>query len=69
MEGNDGGLSSNVSGSLRYVTKYYDIFRLRRLRNAAITTGIVALSQQLSGSKSSQVHAVHVLLGRNRVDN
>jgi hypothetical protein len=69
MEGDDGGLSSNVSSSLRYLTRYRDIFKLRRLRNAAITTGVVALSQQLSGSKSPQIHAVHVLLGRNTVDN
>jgi len=69
MEGADGGLSSNVSSSLRYITRYCDIFKLRRLRNAAITTGIVALSQQLSGSKPSQIHSVNVLLGRNTVDN
>lgn len=35
-----------------YLLQYWRILKRRRLRNAAITTGIVALSQQLSGSKS-----------------
>ncbi|KAH7189087.1 uncharacterized protein B0J16DRAFT_397081 [Fusarium flagelliforme] len=63
MEGADGGLSSNVSSSLRYVTRYYDIFKLRRLRNAAITTGIVALSQQLSGINLMAFYGGTTLVG------
>ncbi|RGP66942.1 hypothetical protein FSPOR_6324 [Fusarium sporotrichioides] len=61
MEGDDAGLSS--SSSLRYVTRYYDIFKLRRLRNAAITTGIVALSQQLSGINLMAFYGGTTLVG------
>ncbi|CVL00435.1 related to myo-inositol transport protein ITR1 [Fusarium proliferatum] len=39
-----------VVGALsHYVRQYWKILEVHRLRNAAITTGIVALSQQLSG--------------------
>ncbi|KAF5245256.1 hypothetical protein FAUST_1911 [Fusarium austroamericanum] len=61
MERDDGGLSSN--GSLRYVTRYCNIFKYRRLRNAAITTGIVALSQQLSGINLMAFYGGTTLVG------
>ncbi|KAF5708823.1 myo-inositol transporter [Fusarium globosum] len=39
-----------VVGALsHYVRQYWKILKVHRLRNTAITTGIVALSQQLSG--------------------
>ncbi|KAK6716456.1 hypothetical protein SNK04_007406 [Fusarium graminearum] len=61
MERDDDGLSS--SGSLRYVTRYCNIFKYRRLRNAAITTGIVALSQQLSGINLMAFYGGTTLVG------
>ncbi|KAF4958984.1 hypothetical protein FSARC_10887 [Fusarium sarcochroum] len=44
-------------------TKYWKIFKTRRLRNAAMTTGIVALSQQLSGINLMAFYGGTTLVG------
>lgn len=40
-----------LGGIGHYILRYWDIMKVRRLRNSLIGSGIVALWQQLSGSK------------------
>jgi MFS family permease len=46
-----------------YVLRYWDILMVRRLRNALIATGIVALSQQLSGINLMAFYGGSTLVG------
>ncbi|WZH50326.1 MFS domain-containing protein [Fusarium acuminatum] len=46
-----------------YLLQYWRILKRRRLRNAAITTGIVALSQQLSGINLMAFYGGTTLVG------
>lgn len=53
-------LQMPVVGAIsHYVLQYWRILKVHCLRNAAITTGIVALSQQLSGSESINLFKRH----------
>ncbi|KAF5560546.1 myo-inositol transport ITR1 [Fusarium napiforme] len=52
-----------VGAISHYVLQYWRILKVRRLRNAAITTGIVALSQQLSGINLMAFYGGTTLVG------
>ncbi|KAF5598811.1 sugar transporter [Fusarium pseudocircinatum] len=53
-----------VAGAIsHYVLQYWRILKVHRLRNAAITTGIVALSQQLSGINLMAFYGGTTLVG------
>ncbi|KAF4334827.1 sugar transporter [Fusarium beomiforme] len=67
---NDSNASSKprtpVLGAVgHYVLQYWRILKVHRLRNAAITTGIVALSQQLSGINLMAFYGGTTLVGMN----
>ncbi|VTT68304.1 unnamed protein product [Fusarium fujikuroi] len=52
-----------VGAVSHYVRQYWKILKVHRLRNAAITTGIVALSQQLSGINLMAFYGGTTLVG------
>ncbi|KAG5744175.1 hypothetical protein H9Q69_013680 [Fusarium xylarioides] len=52
-----------VGAVSHYVLQYWRVLKVHRLRNAAITTGIVALSQQLSGINLMAFYGGTTLVG------
>ncbi|KAH6867592.1 hypothetical protein B0T10DRAFT_524292 [Thelonectria olida] len=56
---------SNPSSTtiIRYVVQYWEILMTRRLRNAAVASGVVALSQQLSGINIMAFYGGSILVG------
>ncbi|KAM0554046.1 hypothetical protein ACHAPJ_007121 [Fusarium lateritium] len=69
IEGNKNTVRSSLSRApvfgtvYHYMLQYWKIFTTRRLRNAAIATGIVALSQQLSGINLMAFYGGTTLVG------
>ncbi|GAW26945.1 putative sugar transporter [Rosellinia necatrix] len=58
-----------VSHLRAYVTQYKELFTKRRLRNAVMSSSIVALAQQLCGSKFAEVTEVVAFLVIRRYSN